>query len=451
MQRSLTTLSAFIGARRRWGLRGEALRAFQQEQGLATVRAAVQHLPYYRKRYAGTDLRRWQELPLMDKATLMSNFAGCNAAGIELEEAMRIALRAEAGRDFRPTVRGIAVGLSSGTSGHRGIFLASSREQALWAGAALARLLRGVPRGLRVAFCLRSFSRLYQAVESPLLRLTYFDIAADPEILAAALDRYAPHILVAPASLLRLLAERRVRGALRIRPSRVIAVAEVLDPLDESLVADAFGVRVEQVYQCTEGFLAASCAHGSLHIQEDIVLIQEEALPPEPGEPAGLRRIVPIVTDLWRRTQPIIRYRLNDILQMDDRPCPCGCAFRVIARVEGRCDDMLLLRRRPAGQVDGWRQVFPDSVRTALLTAWPSIRSYHVVQDAADRWCVTLELAADEPFAPVADAVQRALAQRCVQLECAPPRIDVVAGHPTPRDARGKLRRVERRWQCDTV
>lgn len=452
MARALTTLSAYIGARRRWGLRGDALRAFQQERGLATVRAATQRCPYYRQRYAGADLRKWQEFPIMDKAAMMSNFAGCNAAGVDLEEAMQIALRAEADRDFSPTLRGIAVGLSSGTSGHRGIFLANQREQALWAGAALARLLRDVPRGLRVAFCLRSFNRLYQAVENPLLRLTYFDIATDPEVLAAALDRYAPHVLVAPASLLRLLAERRTRSALRIRPSRVISVAEVLDPLDQALIAAAFKLPVEQVYQCTEGFLAASCAHGSLHIQEDIVLIQEEPLPPEPGEPPGTRRIVPIVTDLWRRTQPIIRYRLNDILQMDDRPCPCGCAFRVIARVEGRCDDMLLLRPRTiTGETDRWRQLFPDSVRTALLAAWPSIRGYHVVQDAADHWRVTLDLDEAEPLAPVTDAVRHALEERCARLDCTPPRLTIVTGRAAARDERGKLRRVERRWQCDTV
>ena len=35
--------------------------------------------------------------------------------------------------------------------------------------------------------------------------------------------------------------------------------AEVLEPDDERRIAAVFGVPVQQVYQCTEGFLGASC------------------------------------------------------------------------------------------------------------------------------------------------------------------------------------------------
>jgi putative adenylate-forming enzyme len=312
----------------------------------------------------------------------------------------------------------------------------------------LARVLHGVPWALRVAFCLRSFSRLYAAVESPFLRMRYFDIASEANALAASLNRYDPSVLVAPPSLLRLLAERQARGTLRIRPRRVISVAEVLDDLDRHLIEGAFGIRVDQVYQCTEGFLAASCPRGSLHLQEDIVAVQELGLPAE-GEPgdAGFRRIEPIITDLWRRTQPIIRYRLNDILRISERPCSCGCAFRVIARVEGRCDDMFLVRPR-AGGLDGGRlrHVFPDSIRTALMAASPAIRGYHALQDAENHWLVSLELEGDAGFTATATAVRQSLVALCERLRCDPPSIDVVQGAPAPRDARGKLRRVERRW-----
>ena len=445
----LPTLQGYIGARRRWALRSEALQRFQQERGLATVRAAIRTCPAYRQHFQGFDRRHWLDLPVTDKQMLMENFRACNAAGIGADEAMAVALRAETSRDFRPALRGITVGLSSGTSGHRGIFLANPREQGLWAGAVLARVLREVPRGLRVAFCLRSFSRLYQAVESPLLRMRYFDIATEPDLMDAQLTHYDPQMLVAPPSLLRLLAERHAGGRLPIRPRRVLSVAEVLDPLDRALVERAFGVRVDQVYQCTEGFLAASCGHGSLHIQEDIVVVQEEPLPVEPGEGGqGTRRVVPIVTDLWRRTQPIIRYRLNDILHIADRPCACGCAFRVIERIEGRCDDMLVLRAAPGtGTAGEWCRIFPDTVRASLLAGTTAIRGYHVVQDAADHWTVTIDVAEGQSFAPVAAAAHAALVGRCANLGCRPPHIDVVAGKPTPRDARGKLRRVEQRWE----
>ena len=165
---------------------------FQQQRAEATVRAAMASCAILPGTLCRTDPRRWRELPLMDKATLMDHFAGCNSRGIGAEEAMAVALRAEASRDFQPALRGITVGLSSGTSGHRGIFLVSPYEQAQWAGAMLARLLPELPHGLRVAFCLRSFSRLYQAVESPFLRLRYFDIAMEPDVLASGIEHYDP-------------------------------------------------------------------------------------------------------------------------------------------------------------------------------------------------------------------------------------------------------------------
>jgi putative adenylate-forming enzyme len=379
---------------------------------------------------------------------MMDNFGRANGAGIGLERAMAVALRAERDRDFRPTLGGYTVGLSSGTSGHRGLFLASPFEQAQWAGAVLARVLHGLPWAQRVAFCLRSFSRLYAAVESPFLRLRYFDIATEMSALVAGLNGYDPTVLVAPPSLLRLLAEGQGRGNLRIRPARVISVAEVLDALDRKIIETAFAVRVDQVYQCTEGFLAASCPHGSLHLQEDIVVVQEVDLPTDgtPGE-VGVRRIEPIVTDLWRRTQPIIRYRLNDILWISERPCSCGCAFRVIARIEGRRDDMFLLRTRAGSpEVGPVRHIFADSIRTALLAASPAIRGYHVLQDAEDHWLVSLELEGDADFTTVSRLVRRSLVALCERLGCEIPRIDLIPGAPTPRDARGKLRRVERRW-----
>ncbi len=445
---ALVTVRSFVAARKRWALRGADLVAFQEGRARATVQAAVRDCPYYGERFAGCAPEDWRTLPLTEKADLMGNFDRANNAGIGLDQAMSAALKAESDRDFQPTIRGYTVGLSSGTSGHRGLFLASPFEQAQWAGAVLARVLHGVPWAVRVAFCLRSFSRLYAAVESPLLRMRYFDIATEANELATMLNRYDPNVLVGPPSLLRLLAERRTRGALRIRPRRVISVAEVLDPHDQTLIEAAFDVRVDQVYQCTEGFLAASCPHGSLHLQEDIVAVQEIELKTtdEPGE-AGVRRIEPIVTDLWRRTQPIVRYRLNDILWISERPCSCGCAFKVIARIEGRCDDIFLIRPRAGGsEIGPARQIFPDSIRTAVLAASPAIRGYHALQDAEDHWLISVQVESEAAFTEVAAAVRRSLLALCERLACDPPRIDVVEGMPEPRDARGKLRRVERRF-----
>ncbi|NKF33203.1 hypothetical protein HER21_43035, partial [Pseudomonas sp. BGM005] len=89
--------------------------------------------------------------------------------------------------------------------------------------------------------------------------------------------------------------------------------------------------------QCTEGFLAHTCERGVIHLNEDGVLVEREALDGE--------RFTPIVTDLRRRAQPIVRYRLGDVLRERREPCPCGSALTAIERIEGREGDTLVFRR----------------------------------------------------------------------------------------------------------
>lgn len=142
-----------LGARWRWGtLRGEQLAAFQQHRARAMVKFARRHAPFYQAHWAGYNLNDRQTLPVVDKQLMMDHFATFNTQGIEREAAMSVALEAERSRDFHPTLGDITIGLSSGTSGHRGLFLVSPREQAGWAGIILARVLHQYVAGLQVVF-----------------------------------------------------------------------------------------------------------------------------------------------------------------------------------------------------------------------------------------------------------------------------------------------------------
>ena len=91
-----------------------------------------------------------------------------------------------------------------------------------------------------------------------------------------------------------------------IKPQKVISVAEVLTPEDKAYLSNIFKQTIQQVYQCTEGFLASSCEHGTLHFNEDFLIIEKKYIDHEQS------RFHPIITDLRRRSQPIIRYELND-------------------------------------------------------------------------------------------------------------------------------------------
>ncbi len=57
-------------------------------------------------------------------------------------------------------------------------------------------------------------------------------------------------------------------------------------------------------------------------------------------------RFYPIITDFKRTSQPIYRYRLNDILVEEKSPCPCGSVFTRIAKIEGRSDDIFYFKKK---------------------------------------------------------------------------------------------------------
>ena len=148
------------------------------------------------------------------------------------------------------------------------------------------------------------------------------------------------------------------------------------------MLDNAWHRPLQEVYQCTEGFLAASCPHGRLHLNEEHVHIEPQWLD------AGQQRFMPVITDFSRRTQAFVRYRLDDVLRMDaEQDCPCGRHTRTIAAIEGRQDDVLWL---PDVRNDALTALFPDSLRRAMLLAQDCFSDYRLEQHALT-WLVRLQ------------------------------------------------------------
>lgn len=399
--------------RRRFGSRDE-LAAWQQRKLRAVLRRARQRFPYY----ASVASDELGSFPVLDKAGFLDHFDGLNDRGLRLEECLAAARTAESERRFDTTLSGVSVGLSSGTSGRQGAFLTSPAERARWAGTMLAKALPGGLRGgQRVALVLRAGGPLYAAVDGP-VAFRFLDLYAPLEQQVADLEAFSPTVLAAPPGLLDLLV-----GRLRTRPGLVYSIADVLDPDVEQRVTEGFGVRVGQIYQATEGFLGITCGHGRLHLNEDLAVIETEQV--------GPGRFVPVVTDLYRRTQAVVRYRLSDVLVDGDGPCDCGSPLRVIDRIEGRHDDVLQLRR-----TDGTTApVFADLVRGAVLGV-DGVRDFTATQDAPDRIVVTVD--PTDLWHAAASALGTALQAHGLVVPT------MVAATYAPPDPTAKRRRVSR-------
>lgn len=331
----------------------------------------IQHSPWTAQRFAeaGLDPADWWRLPAVGKSEMMANFDALNTVGVRLDDVLTLARQAESTRDFTAELDApggpVGVGLSTGTSGTRGAFVVSREDRLRWAGLILASLFRPFPWALRtpqrVAFFLRADGSLYRTAGSSRVHIDFFDILTPVDALAEQLSAARPTLIVGPPSV--LLEVWRSGG--RARPAQVVSAAEVLEDGAKRELEAGFAAPVVQIYQATEGLLGLPCAHGHLHLNEDHVHIETE----EVG--GGLVR--PVITDLRRRAQPMIRHRLDDLLELAPA-CSCGSASRRIERIIGRQDDVL---RLPGD--DGEVLVWPDFLRAAL-SAVPGLEEYRVTQ-----------------------------------------------------------------------
>ena len=355
------------------------------------------------------------DFPVMSPEDLRDGFDQWNTLGLNRAEAEAAAQAGETGGsgEIRP---GVVAGFSSGSSGRPGLFVTSDAERAGWIGHILARLLPAdaLLHPTRIALCLRADNRLYGDVAAA---GPFHFLFVGLEVPAAErferLREFAPDVLIAPTQVLADLAHR-TDSPWPLR--RLFYGAEPMGEAERDWIAATLGSRPDPIYQATEGFLGAACRLGTLHLNEDVLIIEREPVP-------GTNRFLPIVTDLRRTTQPMIRVRLPDLLEPLDAPCPCGSPLTAVDPVEGRLEDLW----RWPGAV-----ICPREVEAAISGALGPEQGWRAI--ATPRG-VTVE----------ADPARVAAAKTAVEALLAAHDLDlsVTAGGPPQRDG-VKRRRV--RW-----
>ncbi|MGL4484547.1 MAG: phenylacetate--CoA ligase family protein, partial [Anaerovoracaceae bacterium] len=80
-----------------------------------------------------------------------------------------------------------------------------------------------------------------------------------------------------------------------------------------------------------------------MHIAEDHFF--PEIIDPDTSNPLNTgENGEMIITSLTKEAFPILRYRTRDITSLNDEPCACGRSSTRMAKVQGRTDDMLIIR-----------------------------------------------------------------------------------------------------------
>jgi putative adenylate-forming enzyme len=248
----------------------------------------------------------------------------------------------------------------------------SEKEQASWAGFMLSRGLDGsIFERYKIGLILRANSNTFESVGSNRIKFSFYDLMKPLDELHDSIIKDELDILMGPPSVLSYFVD--IDSPIKVR--KMVSVAEVLEDVDRAKIEQHFGLTLHQFYSSTEGELAATCEHGTLHLNEDLMVIQKEWIDEEKGW------YHPIISDFKRKTQPIIRYRLNDILVTSNKVCPCGDKREVIDAIMGRSDDMFHLSK-----VDNSPElVVPDLIRRAIMQMSEQITDYIAIQKAPDQ------------------------------------------------------------------
>jgi putative adenylate-forming enzyme len=393
----------------------------QQAVRLAELRRfALERSPFYRRLHQGLETRPLEDLPIVTKAMLMESFDE-----VLTDRSVRLAdLEAFLRQSPGPhRFRGRYIVLStSGSTGRRGIFVFSDRE---WV-SAIASITRpiswqragpGSSRPVRSALIASSTwwhysARVGMTLSSRLLPTLRIDAATPLEEMVQELNAWQPVALAAYPSVLRQLAEEQIAGRLRIPLRHIATSAEILTEQIRRRVELAWNARVFDTYGATEyAPIASECVHGNKHLFEDGAIIevvdrQGKAVPA--GE-AGDRVLLTI---FGRRTQPLIRYELSDVLRVLPGACPCGRPFTMLGAIEGRVEDVLTFPG--AGAFDGPVSIHPNVFHEQLEIVPAS--GWQVVHDS-DGLTVNLTGLTDASWLDsIPSALRAALAARRARI-----------------------------------
>lgn len=327
-----------------------ALEALQRRKFRALVAYCARHSAYYREIIAERRIDpahcEVEDFPVLDKAAVVANFDRLVTLPGMTQQRLASFLGGADAPDALMDGRHTVI-KSSGTTGQIGFFILSEADLARGMAPALQinpyrgrrrkMAFYGLTTGHRAGVCMAATAR------RGLMRMTYDVLTADvlqpvPETLAQ-IDRYQPDVLMAYPSGLLTLAEAQGRGEIDIRPQFIQCSGEILQPQNRQIIEQAFGRPVANVYSSAEHLIMGMSPNEATDM-----LLYEHNFIFEIAEDHVL------VTNLYNRTLPFIRYRHNDRLILAEKAADDPLPYRRVREIIGRSDGGDVTFRSPAGK-----------------------------------------------------------------------------------------------------
>jgi phenylacetate-coenzyme A ligase PaaK-like adenylate-forming protein len=276
--------------RERWP-RGR-LERFQQERLVELARHAAEHAPGWRERLPRGRLRL-SELPVLTKSALMGGFDELvTDRRLRRDELLEHLTRIH---DDALHLGEYRVMTSSGSSGRKTVFV---YDRAAWRGVLVMFLRRSAWVGLKPSLPRTRLAmvgggapthmsrRGAQTLDIGLHRLLSLAVTQPLPELVERLNDFQPNFMNVYPSTAGLLAEEQLAGRLRLRLKGMTTNSEPLTPALRERLETAFGVAPTNFYATTEGLWGHDCEHGSMHLFDDMCIVENVD---DDGRPLRLR------------------------------------------------------------------------------------------------------------------------------------------------------------------
>lgn len=402
----------------------------------ALVKYALAKCRFYRARLQALT---WSEFPIISKSDVMQEFDNIvTERGLSKQAAQDFMAGAEASGRLLGRYE---VAATSGTSGLRGLFpvtvnewvtiIASYSRSYAWAGLRPNLLRRKRMAVISTTKPWHQSARVGNAVRSRFVPTLRLDATEDADRLVAKLNEFQPQSLVGYPSIIRVLAARQREGTLRIAPEVVMCSSERLTTVTRTFIEEAFATRVFNVYGATEtATIASECQYHTMHLFEDLVhveVIDDEGNALPDGQ---IGRV--IVTPLFYKTLPLLRYDIGDKIAIGVTQCRCGRPYRAILNLLGRDDDTFVMTSRTGNVMRFHSNLINDLIESYPVEGWRVVVS-------EDRMLINIQ-SQDEPMVlAIESAIRQTLTQEPWSLSNAAIIVERVTA--LSRGSTGKTRR----------
>ncbi|MGB4440233.1 MAG: hypothetical protein WBJ13_13655, partial [Sedimentibacter sp.] len=319
------------------------------------LKNVIQRSEFYRNYYREhgvnlekTDQIALEDLPIIDKNIMMEHFdqfvCDKNLKKIELEKFVSDPVMVD--KKYKGKYE---VMHTSGSSGKIGIFVYGPNDWSRLEALVFTRVSKNklhLFKKTKHAFIGVTdghYAGISLANDAPKLLFDFLPIDINRPIQESIteLNIFMPNSLSGYSSGVYLLALEQLKGNLKIKPERILCSADLLTDSMTEVIYKAFNVKPINFYAASESIgMAAQCdLNEGIHMFSDwhiFEVIKQNGEPAGRGESGDL-----IVTNLYNYTQPLIRYRMDDKVIMEEKICSCGWSFPLFRKIEGREEQFL--------------------------------------------------------------------------------------------------------------